>query len=62
MKLSMEQYKLYLDELAKAKKVEIGEIKNKLANCGAPGLTHGPGGVSFFLNLNIQINNRVEAC
>ncbi|KAF7995368.1 hypothetical protein HCN44_006475 [Aphidius gifuensis] len=46
MKLSMEQYKLYLDELAKAKKVEIGDIKNKLANCGAPGLTHGPGGPS----------------
>ncbi|XP_011303011.1 TPPP family protein CG45057 [Fopius arisanus] len=39
MKLSMEQYKAFLEELAKAKKIELTEIKNKMANCGPPGIT-----------------------
>ena len=39
MKLSIEQYKAFLEELAKAKKVELADIKSKLANCGPPGVT-----------------------
>lgn len=39
MKLSLEQYKAFLDELAKSKKVELAEIKSKMANCGPPGVT-----------------------
>ncbi|KAJ8680122.1 hypothetical protein QAD02_015909 [Eretmocerus hayati] len=41
MKLNIEQYKAFLDELCKSKKVEAADIKNKMANCGPPGLT-GP--------------------
>ncbi|XP_015109910.1 TPPP family protein CG45057 [Diachasma alloeum] len=39
MKLSMEQYKAFLEELAKAKKIELSEIKSKMASCGPPGFT-----------------------
>lgn len=35
----MEQYKAFLDDLAKAKKMELSEIKSKMANCGPPGFT-----------------------
>lgn len=45
MKLGIEQYKAFLEELAKSKKVELTEIKKKMANCGPPGLTGGTGGV-----------------
>lgn len=45
MKLNVEQYKSFLDELAKAKKIELAEIKNKMANCGPPGISN-VGGVS----------------
>ncbi|CAD7083548.1 unnamed protein product [Hermetia illucens] len=37
-KVSYEDYLKFLEDLAKAKKVELSEIKNKLANCGAPGV------------------------
>lgn len=40
MKLNVEQYKSFLDELAKAKKIELAEIKNKMANCGPPGISN----------------------
>ncbi|KAI4503071.1 hypothetical protein M0802_002115 [Mischocyttarus mexicanus] len=39
MKLGIEQYKAFLEELAKSKKVDLTEMKNKMANCGAPGVT-----------------------
>ncbi|OXU19725.1 hypothetical protein TSAR_004953, partial [Trichomalopsis sarcophagae] len=42
MKLSLEQYKAFLDELAKSKKVELAEIKSKMANCGPPGVSGAP--------------------
>ncbi|KAK0168004.1 hypothetical protein PV327_001847 [Microctonus hyperodae] len=44
MKLNMEQYKAFLEDMAKTKKVDLNEIMNKMANCGAPGLssTVGP--------------------
>ncbi|XP_055610248.1 tubulin polymerization-promoting protein homolog isoform X2 [Uranotaenia lowii] len=38
MKLSFEDYNKFLDDLAKTKKVELSEIKNKMVNCGAPGI------------------------
>lgn len=38
MKLSFDDYNKFLDDLAKTKKVELEEIKSKLANCGAPGV------------------------
>lgn len=47
MKLGVEQYKSFLEELAKSKKVDFVEMKNKMANCGAPGVTVGASGVSI---------------
>ncbi|XP_052892475.1 tubulin polymerization-promoting protein homolog [Anopheles moucheti] len=38
MKLTLEDYNKFLEDLAKTKKVELDEIKNKMANCGAPGV------------------------
>lgn len=39
MKLNMEQYKTFLEDLAKTKKVELSEIMNKMASCGDPGVS-----------------------
>ncbi|XP_011058122.1 PREDICTED: TPPP family protein CG45057 isoform X1 [Acromyrmex echinatior] len=44
-KLGIEQYKTFLEELTKSKKVELAEIKKKMANCGPPGFTGGASGV-----------------
>ncbi|XP_003696054.1 tubulin polymerization-promoting protein homolog [Apis florea] len=44
MKLGIEQYKSFLDELAKSKKVDPAEMKKKMANCGPPGVSAGAGG------------------
>ncbi|XP_011144800.1 TPPP family protein CG45057 [Harpegnathos saltator] len=44
MKLNLEQYKTFLEELAKSKKMELAEIKKKMANCGPPGVTAGVSG------------------
>lgn len=49
MKLSSEQYKAFLDDLAKNKKMELSDIKTKMANCGPPGFT-GPSGVCSHLH------------
>ncbi|XP_052872795.1 tubulin polymerization-promoting protein homolog [Anopheles cruzii] len=38
MKLTIDDYNKFLDDLAKTKKVELEEIKSKMANCGAPGV------------------------
>lgn len=38
MKLSFVDYSKFLEDLAKTKKVELDEIKSKMANCGAPGI------------------------
>ncbi|XP_017011733.2 tubulin polymerization-promoting protein homolog isoform X1 [Drosophila takahashii] len=38
MKISLSDYNKFLDDLAKTKKVELTEIKQKLAGCGAPGV------------------------
>ena len=38
VKISSTDYNKFLEDLAKAKKVEVSEIKNKMATCGAPGV------------------------
>ncbi|KAF2903480.1 hypothetical protein ILUMI_02714 [Ignelater luminosus] len=38
-KVGFEDYNKFLEDLAKNKKVEVEEIKNKLATCGQPGFT-----------------------
>ncbi|XP_011644248.1 TPPP family protein CG45057 isoform X2 [Pogonomyrmex barbatus] len=43
-KLGIEQYKIFLEELTKSKKVELAEIKKKMSNCGPPGVTAGVSG------------------
>lgn len=40
VKLTYEDYNKFLEDLAKTKKVELSGIKNKMANCGAPGVLH----------------------
>lgn len=37
MKLTIGDYNKFLEDLAKTKGVELSEIKNKMAGCGAPG-------------------------
>lgn len=37
LKVSYVDYQKYLEDLAKTKGVELADIKNKLAGCGAPG-------------------------
>ena len=39
MKLSFEQYKTFLEELTKSKGIDLEETKQKMANCGPPGVT-----------------------
>ena len=41
MKVGILDYIKFLEDLAKAKKVEINEIKKKLAECGLPGVSAG---------------------
>ncbi|KAJ3662368.1 hypothetical protein Zmor_006722 [Zophobas morio] len=43
-KINITNYKSFLEDLAKNKKIEVEEIKNKMANCGQPG-HHGVGAV-----------------
>jgi len=39
LKLTLTDYHKFLEELSKAKKVEVSEIREKMINCGPPGLT-----------------------
>jgi len=39
LKLSLSDYQKFLEELAKAKKVQVSEIREKMINCGPPGLS-----------------------
>ncbi|XP_063239463.1 tubulin polymerization-promoting protein homolog isoform X2 [Bacillus rossius redtenbacheri] len=39
MKMAPEDYDKYLADLAKNKRLELQDVKKKLASCGAPGLT-----------------------
>jgi len=38
LKITLEDYKKYIEDLAKTKKVDLAEIEKKLAGCGAPGV------------------------
>jgi hypothetical protein len=37
--LGVDDYNKFLEDLAKNKKVDLEEIKSKMASCGAPGFT-----------------------
>lgn len=52
LKITLEDYKKFLEDLAKAKKVELSEIEQKLAGSGAPGI-HGASVSSSHLKRNI---------
>lgn len=39
LKVTFADYNKFLEDLAGAKKVDLAEIKNKLATCGAPGVS-----------------------
>ena len=38
IKVSFVEYQKFLEDLATTKKIELAEIKNKMSNCGAPGV------------------------
>lgn len=40
LKVSFGDYNKFLEDLATTKKVDLAEIKNKLASCGLPGVAH----------------------
>jgi hypothetical protein len=40
MKLSFDDYNKFLEDLGKTRKIEVSEIKTKMANCGAPGVAN----------------------
>ncbi|XP_014248364.1 TPPP family protein CG45057 isoform X3 [Cimex lectularius] len=44
-KVTFADYNKFLEDLAKAKKVDVEEIKRKLSNCGPPGLSSNVGAV-----------------
>lgn len=48
-KLGIEQYKAFLQELAKSKKLDLVEVKKKMANCGPPGFSSGSSAVSILI-------------
>ncbi|XP_059053972.1 tubulin polymerization-promoting protein homolog [Achroia grisella] len=39
LKVGVEDYSKFLDDLAKSKKIELDEIKRKLTTCGQPGVS-----------------------
>lgn len=39
LKLGFADYQKFLDDLAKTKKMEVSEIRDKLVNCGPPATT-----------------------
>lgn len=43
-KLGFDDYNKFLEDLAKNKKVDLEEMKSKMASCGSPGLTGVAGG------------------
>lgn len=52
LKVNIEDYKKFLDDLAKNKKVEVEEMKTKMSSCGLPG--HSGTGVCIELYLLIH--------
>lgn len=49
MKVTLDDYQKFLEDLAKNKKVDVEDIKTKMANCGQPGFTGV--GVSIYLEM-----------
>ncbi|KDR14913.1 TPPP family protein [Zootermopsis nevadensis] len=43
-KLGADDYDKFLEDMAKNKKIDLEEIKSKMASCGCPGLTGVPSG------------------
>lgn len=39
LKVGLDDYQKFLDDLAKSKKMELDDIKRKLTTCGQPGIT-----------------------
>lgn len=39
VKVGIEDYQKFLDDLAKSKKIQLDDIKRKLTSCGQPGFT-----------------------
>ncbi|XP_034943110.1 tubulin polymerization-promoting protein homolog [Chelonus insularis] len=46
MKLTFDQYKIFIEDLAKTKKIDANELMTKMANCGTPGVTSSLSGSS----------------
>lgn len=45
-KIPLNDYEKFLEDLAKSKKVELEEMKKKMVECGAPGLSSAAGGAA----------------
>lgn len=43
LKITLSDYIKFIEDLAKARKVDVEEIKKKMADCGAPGVTSAVG-------------------
>lgn len=52
VKVSYADYQKYLEDLAKAKGIDVAEIKNKMANCGAPGVVQAK--VYTYITIDIK--------
>ncbi|KAK6632711.1 hypothetical protein RUM43_013481 [Polyplax serrata] len=52
LKISLDDYRKFVEDLAKSKKIDVQEIETKMSNCGAPGL-HG-------VSSNAKIDSTVE--
>lgn len=54
LKLGLADYQKFLEELAKAKKVELDEIRDKMIQCGPPGTT----GTTVYLLSDIAVHSQ----
>ncbi|KAK6630862.1 hypothetical protein RUM44_003032 [Polyplax serrata] len=52
LKISLDDYRKFVEDLAKSKKIDVQEIETKMSSCGAPGL-HG-------VSSNAKIDSTVE--
>lgn len=59
MKLSFADYSKFLDDLATAKKIDVAEIKEKMSNCGAPGVAQLNVSILLVIKLHFMIIYRM---
>lgn len=59
LKVTFSDYNKFLDDLATTKKVDLAEIKQKLSNCGAPGVVQLTN-VSWFFLFQPSILNKLK--